>query len=138
MSRTAVSLNCTDEEKRILKKWSSGAKIEKRLHDRAKIILCCLNGSKNIEVAAELGISRFTVAKWRNRFALKGIDGLTDSPRTGTPKVYGSAFRNKVLQTLEQPPPKGQSSWDGKSLAAAVNSSGDAVWRILRKEGIQL
>jgi transposase len=138
MSRIAVSLNCTDEEKRILKKWSSGAKIEKRLHDRAKIILRCLDGKKNIEVAVELGISRLTVAKWRNRFAIKGIEGLADSPRSGKPKTYDTAFRNNVLQTLEQPPPKGQSSWDGKSLAKVVNGSDDAVWRILRKEGIQL
>jgi transposase len=35
-------------------------------------------------------------------------------------------------------PPKGQASWDGASLAHKLNISDDIVWRILRKEGIQL
>jgi transposase len=119
-------------------KWSNSGKVEKRLHERARIVLCCLEGKKNIEVAAELNISRFTVAKWRNRFAKKGLAGLVDNPRPGTPKKYNESLKTKILQTLEKPAPKGQSTWDGKSLARAVNASDDAVWRILRKEGIQL
>lgn len=137
MSRKAVFLNCTEEEKHQLEKWSCGGKIEKRLYDRAKIILSCLTGKTNIEVATELKISRFTVAKWRTRFANKGISGLTDKQRSGKPSRYTS-LRNQILKTLEQPPPQGQSTWDGKSLAAATCASDDAVWRILRKEGIQL
>ena len=42
MSRKAVSLKCTDKEKQQLEKWVNGAKIEKRLHQRARIILACL------------------------------------------------------------------------------------------------
>lgn len=138
MSRKSVLLSCTEEEKRLLEKWSGGAKVEKRLHDRAKIVLCCLDGKTNIEVAAELKVNRLTVAKWRNRFAIKGTAGLVDKPRSGTLKRYDASLRNSILQTIEQPPPKGQSTWDGKSLAAATKSSDDAVWRVLRKEGIQL
>lgn len=138
MSRKAVFLNCTEEEKSLLEKWSNGGKVEKRLNDRAKIILSCISGKRNIEVAAELNVSRFTVAKWRTRFAEKGMAGLVDNPRSGKPKRYDESLRNKILQILEQPPPPGQSTWDGKSLAVATKSSDDAVWRILRKEGIQL
>ena len=138
MSRQAITLNCTEEEKAQLKKWSNGAKVEKRLHTRSKIILCCLENKRNIEIAAELNISRFTVAKWRNRFIKKRLAGLIDSPRSGTPKKYTETLRTKILKTLEASPPKGQSIWDGKSLALAVEASDDAVWRILRKEGIQL
>lgn len=64
--------------------------------------------------------------------------GLYDKPRSGKPKVYDASLKNKILQTLEQPAPKGQSTWDGKSLAKATGASADAVWRVLRKEGIQL
>lgn len=138
MSRKAVLLECSEEDKRVLEKLSSGGKVEKRLHDRAKIILSCLKGKTNVEIAAEQKISRFTVAKWRTRFAKKGMAGLGDKPRPGTPKRYDDNLRNQILHTLEQPPPQGQSTWDGKSLAAATKSSDDAVWRILRKEGIQL
>jgi transposase len=138
MSRKAVNLNCAENERVQLEKWANGGKVEKRLFERAKIILYCLQGKTNIEIASELNVSRFTVAKWRNRFAAKGIAGLEDSPRLGRPKKYADDLRVKILQTLEEPPPKGQSAWDGKSLSIAVESSADAVWRILRKEGIQL
>lgn len=133
-----MSLICNDEDKQQLEKWANSSKIEKRLHERAKIILGCSEGKTNIQIAQELGISRFTVAKWRVRFADKGMKGLIDHPRSGKPKKYNETLRNKILKTLEQPPPKGQSTWDGKCLAAAVEASDDAVWRVLRKEGIQL
>ena len=47
-------------------------------------------------------------------------------------------LRQRLLRQLEAPPPKGFSGWDGGSLAAALGVSDDAVWRILRKDGIQL
>jgi len=138
MARKAVFLNCSDKERHQLEKLGSGGKVEKRLNERAKIILSCLQGSTNLEVAAELKVSRFTVAKWRTRFAKNGVAGLTDKPRSGKPKRYDTSLRTAILQTLEQPAPCGQSAWDGKSLAVATGASDDAVWRILRKEGIQL
>lgn len=138
MSRKAVILNCTEEDKRQLEKWSGGGKVERRLSDRAKIVLGCLQGHTNIEVAAELKVSRFTVGKWRIRFAEKGAMGLVDKPRPGKPKRYDASLRNKILETLERPAPQGQSTWDGKSLAAVTGASDDAIWRVLRKEGIQL
>ena len=52
--------------------------------------------------------------------------------------MYGEAFRDRVLKTLEQPPPAGQAVWDGPALATAVEGSTHAVWRVLRKEGISL
>lgn len=138
MSRKAVNLSCTEKEKQQLEKWANGAKVEKRLNQRARIVLACLDKKTNLQVAEQLGISRFTVAKWRNRFSAKSLDGLVDNPRSGKPKKYGEIIRNKILQKLEDPPPIGQSTWDGKSLAAAVGASDKAVWRILQKEGIQL
>lgn len=138
MSRKAVTLSCTEKERQQLEKWAHGAKVERRLHQRAQIILICLENKTNLQVAEQCNISRFTVAKWRTRFASKGLDGLIDRPRSGTPKKYGTTIRNKILQTLENPPPAGQSTWDGKSLALAVGASNKAVWRILQKEGIQL
>ena len=138
MSRIAVILNSSEEGKQKLHRLVNGGKTERRLHDRAKIILCCLEGKTNIEVAGQLNISRFTVAKWRLRFHQEGIKGLYDAYRSGKPKIYGDEFRLKVLKMLEKKVPKGQASWDGKSLAKALNASPAAVWRVIRKEGIQL
>lgn len=138
MSRKAVNLECSEEIKQQLERWINSSKTEKRLYDRAKIILCCLAGKTNIEVAEHLHLSRFTVGKWRLRFKKDGIKGLYDAHRSGKPKSYGNDFRLQVLKTLESEPPKGQSSWDGKSLAKALKASPASVWREIRKEGIQL
>lgn len=138
MSRKAVALSCTEKEKQQLEKWVNGAKVERRLHQRAQIILACLEKKTNLQISQQMRISRFTVAKWRRRFASRRLDGLVDKPRSGKPKKYNLSMRNKILRTLESSPPAGQSSWDGKSLASVVGASDRAVWRILQKEGIQL
>ena len=139
MARKAVILNCSKEEKLQLKKWANSSKIEKRLHDRSIIILHCLENNTNLEIAKRLKISRFTVGKWRLRFKKYGIHGLRDAFRPGKPKTYKEDFRLKILKKIEQLPPKGQATWDGKSLAKAIgNCSSQYVWKIIRKEGIQL
>jgi hypothetical protein len=61
-----------------------------------------------------------------------------DLPRNGRPVQYDAEFRNSVLNLLETPPPAGQARWDGGSVAKALGVSDDAVWRLLRKEGICL
>ena len=89
-------------------------------------------------MATALGASQNTVIEWRDRFTANGIKGLYDLPRSGKPPKYDKEFRNQVLKTLELMPPKGQASWDGPSLAKHLGASDDAVWRVLRKEGICL
>lgn len=79
-----------------------------------------------------------TVIDWRNRFAVQGISGLYDRPRSGKPPKYDEEFRARVLKTLELPPPRGQSCWDGPSVAQHPGASDDAVWRVLRKQNICL
>src|SRR5690242_6953828 len=63
--------------------------------------------------AREHRLSVATVSKWHRRFALWGLRGLRDQLRPGKPVRYDAAFRNRVLATLEEPPPPGTSHWDG-------------------------
>jgi transposase len=85
-----------------------------------------------------LGTTLLTVKKWRDRFAKHGSEGLNDEARSGKPCTYTKEDRQGILALLETPPPKGQSSWDGNSIGQHLNLSHDYVWRVLRKEGIQL
>jgi transposase len=89
-------------------------------------------------VARECETRPNTVIKWRQRFVQHGLAGLADAPRRGAKPVYGADFRNRVLALLEQPPPAGQAAWDGPAVAAQLNGSVHAVWRVLRHEGICL
>lgn len=138
MPRHAIEIECTAEELSQLKIWSNGRRTAKRLVERARIILLCDEGERNDNIAIKLAISKLTVAKWRKRFHQNRLAGLADRARSGKPKRYDETTRNAVLRLLEQTPPVGQANWDGGSIARKLNISDDAVWRILRKEGIQL
>lgn len=106
--------------------------------DRAQMVLGCLDGRRVSEVASACRTRPNTVIKWRQRFVNGGLAGLRDAARPGAKPVYGADFRNRVLALLEQPPPAGQSCWDGPAVAAALDGSVHAVWRVLRNEGICL
>lgn len=138
MPRHAIEIECSAEELKELQGLKRGRKVEKRLSGRAEIILLCHEGRRNDEIAQALGISVLVVAKWRKRFSSKRLPGLKDAERSGKPKTYDESTRNAILKLIEEPPPRGQASWDGGSIANRLNISDDIVWRILRKEGIQL
>ena len=106
--------------------------------ERARIVLACLQGQRNDEIAREMGLRPNTVGQWRQRFASGGMAGLRDKPRPGKPAKYGVELRDRILAQLETPPPAGMASWDGGSLALVLGVSDHAVWRVLRKQGIQL
>lgn len=138
MPKKAKPVECTTEELRHLRMLVRSGKTQKRLVDRAQIILLCHEGLRNDQIASKLDISVLTVAKWRSRFNQNRLEGLKDSYRSGKPQKYGDKTRNAILNLLEQSPPKGQATWDGAAIANHLKISDDIVWRILRKEGIQL
>lgn len=138
MARVAVKLSCTAEVRGELERLSRSRSHEVRLVERARIILACLQDRRNDEIAREMGLRPNIVGEWRRRFAAEGLAGLRDRPRLGRPAKYGVELRNRLLAQLEQAPPSGIASWDGGTLAKTLGVSDDAVWRILRQEGIQL
>ena len=87
--------------------------------ERARIILGCADGERVKEIARRCHTRPNTVIKWRQRFAADGLKGLEDAPRPGAKPIYDVVFRNRVLATLELPPPSGQAAWDGPAVAAA-------------------
>jgi len=138
MPRIAKKIECTEEEVATLRRIISAHKSEQRMVRRARMVLMCAEGHQVKDIAAELGERPNPVIMWRDRYAEQGIDGLLDSKRPGKPATYGDEFRDMVLEKLSEKPPKGLASWDRAELAEALGVSDDAVWRLLRKEGIQL
>ena len=138
MARVAVALSCSAEQRTELINLARSRTGEARLVERAKIVLACLEGKRNDEVSRELGVRPNTVGLWRQRFAARGIARLHDQPRPGKKPKYGEDLRLRILRQLELPAPAGLAGWDGGTLASALGVSDAAVWRVLRKEGIQL
>ena len=138
MPRHQPSVTASPDDLATLHQWSASRTIEARLAERARIVLRCINGDRAIDIAQDLRIRPNTVISWRQRFQSEGIRGLYDRPRSGKPATYADDFRRQVLSTLELSPPTGQATWDGAAVAAHLKASDDAVWRVLRKEGISL
>ena len=139
MTRVAAKLSCTKEQEKALNKLARSRTEQPRMVERAKIILACLSGKRNDHIATEMTLTPNTVGIWRNRFAMQGMNGLNDQARSGKPTPYNHpVLRQRILAQLEMPPPAGMSTWDGGLLAVSLSVSADVVWRILRKEGIQL
>jgi transposase len=138
MPRRPIPVQCTNEQIEQLHMIVSKQKAEKRLVERARIILKLSQGDSITSISHMLDVNPNTVKLWRNRFNAEGIIGLMDKSRSGKPKQYGKDFRNLILKTLEEPPPNGLSVWDGATLAKHLDVSPHAVWRLLKKEGICL
>ena len=140
MSRLAPVVELTPEERLTLESWSRSGKTEQRLAFRSKVILAASRGSENKSIAHDLGTSVTTVGKWRSRFAKNRLEGLSDVPRPGISRRYDDQdIKRRIIETLDQPIPKGYATWTGPLLAQKLgNVSPDKVWRILRQLDISL
>jgi transposase len=82
---TAVEIELTDEERARSETWSRRRKTGQALALRSRIVPAVAAGPTNYEIAGQLGVSRPTVTKWRNRSAERRREGLLDEPRPGRP-----------------------------------------------------
>lgn len=139
MARPAAIIRLSPEEDRILKEYLRSSTTERRLVERARVILLASQGRGTEEIAQALHTRPARVSKWRQRFAKQRLAGLRDLARPGKGRQYSEATERRILAHLDQKPPAGYASWTGALLARALGDvSDDAVWRVLRKHGISL
>src|SRR5712675_126354 len=132
-----LPLVLTDAERRTLQGWASRRKTAQGLAQRARIVLMCADGKTNVAVAAELGITRETAGKWRNRFIKQRFAGLSDEPRPGVPRTITDAqIEEVVVRTLEEAP-EGATHWSKRELARQVGLSPTTIHRIWRAFGLK-
>jgi transposase len=85
------SIHLNGEEKQILRQLERTGKTERRLADRARIILWTAEGVSVEEIARRLNIHRATVINWRRWFrerrkqGMDMVECLNDAPRSGRP-----------------------------------------------------
>jgi transposase len=127
----------SDDERRVLVAWSRRRKTAQALAVRSRIVLRCAEGGTIGQVAADLGVSRDMVSKWRSRFLAGRLEGLADEPRPGRPRVISDAqVEQMITKTLEETP--GQDThWSTRSMASSTGMSQSAVSRIWRAFGLK-
>jgi len=135
----APKIVLSEEERKTLLFWIRSGKTEKRLVERARIILAASEGKKSKEIANDFGTREARISKWRSRFARYRLAGLMDASRSGKPVIYDEETDKRVLSKLDEPPTRGYTKWHGTILAEALGDvSKDHVWRVLRKHNISL
>jgi transposase len=136
MPRVALPIRLDMETRRVLDKIVHSSSTPQSLALRSRIILAAADGSANQQIAAALKLPPVTVGKWRQSFAIHGIEGLRDAPRSGRPSKYDADIRHKV-QTRVCQQPEDQGRWSVRTLAADLGLPSSTVHAMLVSAKLQ-
>lgn len=139
MAGVATRITLREEESAQLTAWARNGTTEQRFAERARIVLAAATGRSTKEIASQMSLRPAKVSKWRTRFGRARLAGLGDNPRSGKPPMYGEGTTRRILTILDEPPPDGHTSWNGRLVAKALGDVTEAqVWRVLRQHSISL
>lgn len=133
---SAVRIELTSDGRIALESHATRRKTAQGLATRAKIVLRCADGGNDRAGAAELGVGRGTVGRWRRRFAEARLDGLYDEPRPGAPRSITDAEVERVVVATLETTPKGATHWSTRDMAKHVGLSHASIGRIWRAFGL--
>lgn len=131
------SLDLKVEELAELQFITRSGKAEKRLVQRAQIILCWHEGRSFAETRQELGVSEVIINKWRQRFIKNRFEGLKDAPRSGKPAVFSAAKKASVIELATKKAGKGYTNWSQRRIAKQLGMSQSKVQQILKQADLK-
>lgn len=136
--RPAPRIVLNEAQRSQLERWSRGGSTPYRLVIRSQIILLASRGRTNREIARLLQTNPITVARWRSRFALFGLEGIrTEAPRNGSPPPVPPEVVRKIIEKTVHEHPSNRSRWTTRSLAREFGVSHSTVRRIWKSAGIR-
>ena len=126
-----VALEVCDADRAVLEARVAASTTPRRDWQRARIVLLASEGLSAPVIGEAVGMSRNQVGVWRRRYASEGLEGLSDRPRPGRPRVYGPEERLVLVKTITtRPAEAGQLG--GRRLKARMSMP--EVGRVLREE----
>ncbi|WP_443078562.1 helix-turn-helix domain-containing protein [Streptomyces sp. NBC_01497] len=94
-------------------------------------MLECAEGHSILQVSRRLSVTADMVRTWR-RFIERGLEGLSDEPRSGAPrKITDADVERVIVKTLEQTP-KNATHWSTRWMACGDRDEQSAISRIWR------
>ena len=137
--RVASPILLTDEQKRELGVVAASRTASVRFAQRARMILLAADGRQDVQIAAEVGVRRQAVARWRGRFLESGINGIArDAPRGGRKRsARTDAKVRAIVQRTTQTTPPDATHWSTRTMAAAEGVSEATVRRVWREHGLK-
>lgn len=137
MPRVAPAIPLDTDNLAELQRLARAPSTSQALALRVRLVLAAAKGLSNKQIAANFHVSANTVSKWRTRFALYGLSGLTDYEHSGRPTKYLPEVRNRLRQLLRQPPPTGKEHWTVRGLARELGIPKSTVHGLLVRQGVQ-
>jgi transposase len=136
--RRVLPVVLSSEQHSQLDRWSRGGSTPYRLVIRSRIVLLASFGYSNREIARILNTNPITVARWRSRFALLGVEGIRkEAPRNGSPPPVSEEVVRRVIYKTMRERPRNRLHWSTRSLAREVGVSHSTVRRIWKSHGIR-
>jgi transposase len=135
--RAAVCIELSEAERAELASRLRRRKVARADALRAEIVLLAAEGANNMAIAEQLGITRVTVATWRNRFAARRLDGLLDEPRPGAPRTITDEKVAEVVTATLETLPTGRTHWSSRGMAKAAGLAPSTVQRIWKAFALQ-
>jgi transposase len=136
--RVAVEIVLSDEEARELSRLSKSRSVSVRLAERSRIVLLASKGMTNEEIGDELGITRQKAGRWRNRYAERGLEGISrDAPRPGRKPRISSRKVAQVIRLTTQTTPNDATHWSQRLMSEQVGISMSSVGRIWKSHGLK-
>jgi transposase len=135
-NRPAPALALREGDREELSRLTRSSSVRAGLAQRARIVLLAADGVSNTGIAQAVGVSRPTVIGWRDRYAVHGLAGLDDEPRSGRPRTIDHA--RVVAATLTPPPKKyAVTHWSTRLLARHLGISDATVAKAWREYRVQ-
>jgi len=133
--RVAPEIVLTNEERAELTKLVRSKLTSVRLAVRARIVLLAEQGWQSKDIAAELGIGKVQVSRWRERYAKARFAGIErDLPR-GAPAATVDVAR--LVELTTQAKPEAATHWSTRTMAEELGISAASVSRYWRKNGLK-
>jgi transposase len=105
---------------------------------RMRIVPGSAEGVSNSQMASDLGTTRSTVIKWRERYRKHGLEGiLEDAPRSGRRKTITAEKEAEIVQATLRTKPADATHWSTRTMAAAQGVSDTTVHRIWNAHRLQ-
>jgi transposase len=112
-----------------------------RQRNRVDILLRAADGSTDAEIAEDLGIAANTVARVRQRFSARGLDGaVAEKTRCGAPPRLDGKQEALIIALACSPAPEGETRWTVRGLTERVlgleiaeTVSRETIRRLLKK-----
>lgn len=133
--RNAPVIELSPHEKKELTRLSKSGTVSVRLARRAQIILLAAQGWDNQAIAAQVGVGRVQVGRWRKRYTQGKLAAIEkDRPRGGRPRKIDTV---RLVELTTQSTPSQATQWSTRTMADALGVSQSSVSRHWRAQGLK-